>query len=131
MTSPSERAKAATPRSLTGLIPFLRPYRGRIAAAVVFLIAAAITTLAFPVALRSLIDGGLGLSGAASLTSGVNSAATNGARVMALREHFLALFGVGVALGVFSALRFYSVTWLGERVTADLRTAVYTHVVRQ
>ena len=50
---------------------------------------------------------------------------------MALREHFLALFGVGAALGVFSALRFYMVTWLGERVTADLRNAVYAHVVRQ
>ena len=135
MSSPSERAKAVTPRSLSGLLPFLRPYRGRIAAAVVFLIAAAITTLAFPVALRSLIDGGLGLSGNAAATPtalpGVGSAALNGARVMALREHFLALFGVGVALGLFSALRFYSVTWLGERVTADLRTAVYSHVVRQ
>src|SRR5471030_3226244 len=106
MTSASDRTKAATPRSLSGLIPFLRPYRGRIAAAVVFLVAAAITTLAFPVALRSLIDGGLGLPGAAAANTagraGVGSAALNGARVMALREHFLALFGVGVALGVFS-----------------------------
>ena len=58
MTSASDRAKAASPRSLSGLLPFLRPYRGRIAAAVVFLVAAAVTTLAFPVALRSLIDGG-------------------------------------------------------------------------
>ena len=131
MTSASDRAKAASPRSLSGLLPFLRPYRGRIAAAVVFLVAAAVTTLAFPVALRSLIDGGLGLSGSASVASGVNSSAANGARVMALRSHFLALFGVGVALGLFSALRFYSVTWLGERVTADLRNAVYRHVVRQ
>ena len=54
-----------------------------------------------------------------------------GARVMALREHFVALFGVGVALGLFSAPRFYMVSWLGERVTADLRNAVYSHVVRQ
>ena len=50
---------------------------------------------------------------------------------MALREHFFALFAVGVALGVFSAARFYMVSWLGERVTADLRNAVYAHVVRQ
>jgi ATP-binding cassette subfamily B protein len=128
--SPSlDRAKAATPRSLSGLLPFLRPYRWRIAAAVLFLIAAAITTLAFPVALRKLVDGGLGLGG--SSLAGDGNAAANGARVMALREHFLALFGVGAALGVFSALRFYSVTWLGERITADLRTAVYSHVVRQ
>ena len=48
-----------------------------------------------------------------------------------MREHFIALFGVGVALGLFSAARFYMVSWLGERVTADLRSAVYSHVVRQ
>jgi ATP-binding cassette subfamily B protein len=131
MTTVSDRAKAASPRSLSGLLPFLRPYRGRIAAAIVFLVGAAITTLAFPVALRSLIDGGLGLSGSPAVAAGVSSSAANGARVMALREHFLALFAVGIALGVFSALRFYSVTWLGERVTADLRNAVYRHVVRQ
>ena len=128
MTSASERAKAATPRSLSGLLPFLRPYRGRILAAILFLVAAALTTLAFPVALRKLIDGGLGLSAPAGAAAG---AAANGARVMALRDHFLQLFGVGVALGVFSALRFYSVSWLGERITADLRSAVYRHVVKQ
>jgi len=131
MTSASDRAKAASPRSLSGLLPFLRPYRGRILAALLFLVAASVTTLAFPVVLRKLIDGGLGLTGAAALSGGIGSAEANGARLLALREHFLALFGVGVALGVFSALRFYSVTWLGERVTADLRNAVYRHVVRQ
>ena len=132
MTTVSERAKAATPRSLSGLLPFLRPYRGRIAAAILFLILAALTTLAFPMALRKLIDGGLGGLGSSPLVAGgANSAAANGGRLMALRDHFLELFGVGIALGVFSALRFYSVTWLGERVTADLRSAVYRHVVRQ
>jgi ATP-binding cassette subfamily B protein len=79
---------------------------------------AALSTLAFPVALKSLIDQGL-------------VAADPGERVMALRGHFLALFGVGAALGLFSALRFYMVSWLGERITADLRNAVYAHVVRQ
>ena len=99
-------------------MPFLRPYRGRIALAVLFLVLAAASTLVFPVALRGLIDEGF-----------VGS--DPGTRVMAMREHFVALFGVGVALGVFSAARFYMVTWLGERVTADLRNAVYAHVVRQ
>ncbi|MEY2689357.1 MAG: hypothetical protein RL375_3556, partial [Pseudomonadota bacterium] len=94
------------------------PYRGRIALALIFLVMAALTTLAMPLALRSLIDGGI-------------VSADPGDRVMALREHFLALFGVGVALGLFSALRFYFVTWLGERITADLRSAVYAHVLRQ
>ena len=103
---------------MSGLLPFLRPYGVRVALALLFLVGAAAATLALPLALRSLIDGGL-------------MAAEPGARVMALREHFVALFGVGVALGVFSALRFYMVSWLGERITADLRNAVYAHVVRQ
>jgi len=105
-------------RALRGLLPFVRPYRARIAAAGVFLVMAAVSTLVFPVALKSLIDQGF-------------IATDPGARVMALREHFFALFAVGIALGVFSAARFYMVSWLGERVTADLRNAVYAHVVRQ
>ena len=116
--APVLTAAARNVKSLSGLLPFLRPYRGRIAMAVLFLVLAAVSTLVFPVALKSLIDQGL-------------VAADSGARVMALREHFFALFAVGAALGLFSALRFYMVTWLGERVTADLRNAVYAHVVTQ
>ena len=112
------RGAAKTPRSLSGLLPFIRPYRGRIALALLFLVLAALSTLAFPLALKSLIDQGL-------------VSADPGARVLALRGHFLALFGVGAALGLFSAARFYMVSWLGERITADLRSAVYAHVVGQ
>ncbi|NDZ15242.1 ABC transporter [Variovorax sp. WS11] len=119
MVSPaSSSAAKGAPRSLSGLAPFLRPYRAQILLAAVFLVLAAATTLVFPVALRSLIDGGL-------------IVVDRGAQTMALRDHFLALFGVAVALGVFSAARFYTVSWLGERVTADLRNAVYAHVLRQ
>ena len=118
MSTDSNRPTAASPRSLSGLLPFLRPYRGRIALAVLFLVLAAASTLVFPLALKSLIDQGL-------------VATDPGARVMALREHFMALFAVGAALGLFSAARFYMVSWLGERVTADLRNAVYAHVVVQ
>lgn len=107
-----------SPKSLSGLTPFLRPYRGRILLAVFFLVMAAVATLVFPVALRGLIDGGLAVT-------------DKGAQVMALREHFFELFAVAVALGLFSAARFYMVSWLGERVTADLRNAVYRHVLRQ
>jgi ATP-binding cassette subfamily B protein len=105
-------------RSLSGLLPFLRPYRARIALALVFLVGAAVSTLVLPLALKSLIDQGL-------------IAADPGERLMSLREHFFALFLVGLALGMFSAARFYMVSWIGERVTADLRNAVYAHVLRQ
>ncbi len=118
MPKETSRAAAATPKSLSGLLPFMRPYWTRIALAVLFLVLAAASTLVLPVALKSLIDTGL-------------VSADPGARVMALREHFVALFGVGAALGLFSALRFYMVSWLGERITADLRNAVYAHVIEQ
>ena len=112
-------------KSLTGLLPFLRPYRGRIGLAALFLVLAALATLAFPLALRSLIDTGLVAAGpGGTLTD-------RSAQVMALRGHFLALFSVAVALGIFSAARFYMVSWLGERVTSDLRNAVYAHVLQQ
>ena len=69
-----ERARATSPRSLSGLLPFLRPYRGRIALAFAFLLLAAASTLVLPIALKTLIDRGL-------------VAADPGERVMALREH--------------------------------------------
>ena len=112
------RPAARSPRSLSGLLPFVRPYRGVVGLAGVFLVLAALSTLAFPVALKQLIDQGF-------------VAAEPGQQLMALRGHFLALFGVALALGVFSALRFFTVSWLGERITADLRNAVYGHVLRQ
>jgi len=86
--------------------------------ALTFLIMAAVTTLAFPLALRNLIDGGM-------------APGSPGDRMMALRGHFALLFGVAIALGLFSAARFYMVSWLGERVSADLRNAVYAHVLQQ
>jgi len=115
-TTPPTAAK--NPRSLSGLRPFLRPYRSAILLALLFLVLAAVATLAFPFALRELIDGGLVQSG-------------HDQQAAALRDHFLFLFGVAVALGLFSAARFYTVSWLGERVTADLRNAVYGHVLTQ
>ena len=121
MTTVSDRPKGTSPRSISGLLPFLRPYRLQIGLALLFLVMAAVSTLAFPLALRSLIDGGLVKA----------DVADKGATVMALRDHFFALFGVAVALGMFSAARFYTVSWLGERVTADIRNAVYAHVLRQ
>jgi ATP-binding cassette, subfamily B, bacterial len=122
MANPSNDKPKGQPRSLSGLLPFLKPYRGRIALAGLFLVLAAVATLIFPVALRGLIDGGL--------TSGATDA-DKGASLLALRGHFFELFGVATALGLFSAARFYMVSWLGERVTADLRNAVYGHVLHQ
>ncbi|MDB5892874.1 MAG: transporter [Rhodoferax sp.] len=123
-SAPSSAPPAkGSPRSLSGLLPFLRPYRGRIALAALFLVLAAVATLVFPLALRALIDNGL--------VSAAGGKVDPGTQVLALRNHFFELFGVAAALGLFSAGRFYMVSWLGERVTTDLRNAVYAHVVRQ
>lgn len=118
LTPSNHRPSPHSARSLSGLQPFLQPYRWQIGLALAFLLSAAGATLVFPVALRHLIDQGL-LPGDRS------------AQVLALRGHFLALFGVALALGVFSAARFYLVSWLGERVTADVRNAVYARVLQQ
>jgi len=105
----------ASPKSLTGLVPFFKPYRVGLGFAALFLLLAAGTTLAFPWVLRQLIDQGLSTGAPADQLSG----------------NFLQLFGVAAALAVFSAGRFYMVSWLGERITADLRNAVYGHVLKQ
>lgn len=106
---------AASPQSLSGLLPFLKPYRAALVVAALFLLLAAGTTLAFPWVLRQLIDQGLATGQSDSELSG----------------HFLQLFGVAAALAVFSSGRYFTVSWLGERITADLRNAVYGHVLKQ
>ena len=103
--------------ALNQLLPFCRPYAGRFALAFAFLCVAAAATLAIPFAFRNLIDHGFGA------TRGMNGAAID--------AYFLALFGIAVVLAIFTAARFYMVSWLGERVTADLRAAVYARMLIQ
>jgi len=105
----------SSPKSLSGLFPFIRPYRLQVAFAGIFLTLAAGTTLAFPWALRTLIDQGLG----------------DQATPDVLATKFFELFLVAAALAVFSAARFYTVSWLGERITADVKNKVYAHDLRQ
>ncbi len=105
----------ASPKSLSGLLPFMRPYRMHLVLAAAFLLLAAAATLAFPWVLRQLID------------QGFSADAPPGQ----LARNFLYLFALAVALAVFSAGRYFAVSWLGERITADLRNAVYGHVLRQ
>jgi ATP-binding cassette subfamily B protein len=121
MTAKAPAAPAAARlRPLRALLPFVGRYRPQIAAALLFLLLAAASTLALPYAVKLLVDGGLALAGADA-----------GTRLAAIRGHFLGLFGVAVALGAFTAARFYMVSWIGERVTTDLRQAVYAHVLQQ
>jgi ATP-binding cassette subfamily B protein len=66
-----------------------------------------------PIAVRFMIDNGFSRDDAGSIDS-----------------YFLALLVVAIVLGAASATRFFFVSWIGERVTADLRSAVYDHITR-
>jgi ATP-binding cassette subfamily B protein len=98
---------------LRALWPFIARYRGVFWLAIVALVIASAALLALPVAVRFLIDRGMAAGDAGTVN-----------------RYFLAFLGASVVLGVFAALRFYLVTWLGERVVADIRSAVYARVVR-
>jgi ATP-binding cassette subfamily B protein len=104
--------------ALAGLLPFLRPYRRKFALAGIALVVAACATLAIPYAFKQMIDLGFG-------------AAAGERSIRHVDATFLALFGVATVLALATAARFYLVSWLGERVTADIRAAVYRHVVNQ
>jgi ATP-binding cassette subfamily B protein len=113
MNEQTDRPRAHSLQPLKSLGPFIRPYRGRLHVALTALLLAAAAQLSLPIALRYLIDRGLLAEDAGTID-----------------RYFIAMFGVAVLFGVFSALRFYLVTWLGERVVADVRNAVYSHVIR-
>ena len=108
-----DRRRRADLRPLRRLVPFLTPYRWRLAAALAALTLSASTVLALGVGLETLIDHGL---------SGRNAAL--------LDRALLVMLGVVAVLALASFARFYFVSWIGERVIADLRQAVYRHVVR-
>jgi len=119
VTDATPAAKSVRP--LRALLPFLLRYRRQIVLATLFLLGAAVSTLATPFAVKVLVDGGL--------AAPANLATVE--RLTMVREYFALLFLVAVSLGVFTAARFYMVSWIGERVTADLRRAVYAHVLNQ
>jgi len=108
-----DRPKARSLRPLRALLPFIAPYRGVLLLALGALLAASAAMLALPVALRYLIDEGMAAGNADTIN-----------------RYFLAFLAAAVLFGAFAALRFYLVTWLGERVVADLREAVYRRVIR-
>src|SRR5882672_8071342 len=93
--------------------PYLRPYRGRVALALLSLTVAAGTVLAFGACLRALIDRGFSQGQPA-----------------VLHYAFAWVLIVAAMLAVASGSRFYLVSWLGERVVGDLRRDLFAHVVR-
>jgi ATP-binding cassette subfamily B protein len=111
--SSSERPKSKSLKPLRALLPFLAPYRGRMFVALLALLVAAGAMLALPIALKNVIDEGFSAANAA-----------------AIDRYFLLLLGAAAVFAAFASLRFYLVGWIGERVVADIRSAVYRRVIR-
>jgi ATP-binding cassette subfamily B protein len=117
MATPEEEArhrpKGRSLRPLAELLPYLRPYRGMLALSIAALLVASGLMLALPVAGRYVIDHGF--------------ASGDGAIVNRYFFYFGALIVVFCA---FASARYYLLSWVGERVVADVRDAVYSHVIR-
>jgi ATP-binding cassette subfamily B protein len=110
---PPDRPKGKSLKPLRALAPFLAPHWRVLAVALAALLVAAAAQLALPIALRFLIDEGLAVRDAATIN-----------------RYFTLFLAAAVVFGAFAALRFYLVSWLGERVVADVRNAVYAKVIR-
>lgn len=98
---------------LKGLVPYIMRYKAHLGGALVFLVLAALTTLSLPLAVRRMVDEGF---------TEANSTLVN--------SYFYALFAIAALLAISSAGRYYFVIWLGERVVADLRHDVFSHITR-
>jgi ATP-binding cassette subfamily B protein len=105
------RAKSRSLRPLRQVLPFLYPYRFRIAFATFALMISSTATLVLPALLRRLVDH----VGATELNQ--------------ISHYFFLLLVAAALLGIATALRFYFVTWIGERVVADIRRAVFDHIL--
>ncbi|WP_417490917.1 ABC transporter transmembrane domain-containing protein [Maricaulis sp.] len=118
----AHREKARSAKPLRRLLPYVLAYPGLLAAFTLFLVLASSLTLILPGAFRMVVDCGFGgasdsaLCGAVSIGEGLSA-------------YFLAGIAVAALLGLASAMRFYFISRLGERVVADLRRDVFDHLL--
>ncbi|MEQ3745654.1 MAG: ABC transporter transmembrane domain-containing protein [Henriciella sp.] len=118
----AHRKKARTAKPLRRLAPFVFAYPGLLAAFAVFLFLASALTLTLPGAFRLVVDCGFG--GASD-----SAACTNFTLGTDLSAYFVGGIIVALLLGMVSALRYYFISRLGERVIADIRKTVYDHLL--
>ena len=104
--------------SLKDLWPFIKPYRLQVGMAFVLLSLASAALLLVPLAFRDLIDVGFGDNNGSAPTINIDT-------------KFGVLFGLATFWALMVASRYYVVSWIGERVTVDLRSAVYASVLGQ
>ena len=113
MSELTDRPKGRSLKPLRTLWPYFHKYRLILTLAMVALVIASGAMLVIPMAFRDLIDRGMAAQDAATINT-----------------YFGAFLGAAAVFGAFAALRLYFVTWLGERVVADLRADIYARVVR-
>ncbi|WP_226554250.1 ABC transporter transmembrane domain-containing protein [Celeribacter naphthalenivorans] len=112
LTDAAEREKSKRIGALAELWPFIRPYKGLMAAALVALVITACISLILPIAVRRVVDG------------------FQSAGVVLLDQYFGAALMIAGALALGTGMRYYLVTRLGERVVADIRKAVFDRMIR-
>jgi ATP-binding cassette, subfamily B, bacterial len=95
-----------------GLLRFIAPYKWRFVAAMVALVVAASTVLVIGQGLKHVIDQGFSAQNSATLDSTL-----------------LALLGMLIILGLSTYTRYYLMTWIGQRFVADIRRAVFAHIL--
>lgn len=98
--------------NLKTLWSFVRNYKPQLFWASFFLVIAALTVLIVPTALGDIVDKGFSSDNAQKVD-----------------DYFYIFFGIVVVMAIATAARFYFVTWLGERVVADIRKAVYERLI--
>src|SRR3954466_547168 len=108
---PAEASRRIRVRPLLALVPYVMRYRGKVAGALVALLIAAAATIAVPLAVRRMIDFGFSAE-----------------RIGLIDQYFAVMVAVAAVLAAASALRYYLVTIIGERVVADLRSSVFAHL---
>ncbi len=117
MAEPSTSAAATDPGRRLGSLKmvwrFASRYPGQLAAAIVALVVTSLTTSSFPYFIRSMVDRGF----------------ARGGDLSHINQVFYALFGLVGLLAVGTAVRFYFVSWLGERTVADIRVAVQQNLL--
>jgi ATP-binding cassette subfamily B protein len=116
MGDPSAKAEKRSRQSLKPLSllrPYVLNYKGVAVIAFIALLLSSASTLMLPFAVREMIDRGFSAE-----------------KENLINIYFAALFAVGALLAFSSATRFYCVSWLGERVVADLRADVFRHLTK-
>ena len=110
--SPETRPKGSSLKPLRMLVPFIAPYKGVLAVAMIALLVSSAALLAMPMAVRNVIDHGFSVEDAANVD-----------------RYFFVLMLFALVIGFFGAARAYFVNWLGERVVADIRAQTFNHVI--